>query len=434
MLVSPPSSHSPNHPVVPMMPLGTAYIAASLEKDGIDVRIADLTFTFQESININEVRRAVQRLEPSVVGISSFTSTIPTTYKLARALRKESPNLPIVVGGAHVSALPERTLKECDAIDAVVVGEGDHTFPELARRLMKEGRSADVSNVRGVLARCGKGFVGDPAPMYVEDVDGLPFPARHLLDLPTYVRHSYYERAKRWPIATMITSRGCPHSCLFCSRSNSGKRYRPRSPENVVEEMKLLKGLGFNEVQIVDDNFTHDRERVLEICRRITAEKLDLSLCLPNGIRVDTVDEEVITEMYRAGFYAVAFGAESADNAVLKRIGKGITAEEITKAVKTAKRIGFYVSLFSIIGLPGSTIESEEKTLKLVRESGADSTTASVCTPYPGSPLWEMVKDKLEGIPWERYNESDVSNPIYLPDGLTPEQLQFWLKEAQSQH
>lgn len=433
VLVSPPSSHSPNHPVVPMMPLGTIYIAASLEKAGIDVRIVDLTFTFQESINISSVHRAVQHLEPSVVGISSFTSTIPTAYKLARALREESPNLPIVVGGAHVSALPERTLKECEAIDAIVIGEGDHTFPELARRLTKEGRSADISDMRGVLARRGEEFVGDPAPVYVEDVDDLPFPARHLLDLPTYVRHSYHERAKRWPIATMITSRGCPHSCLFCSRSNSGRRYRPRRPRNVVEEMKLLKSQGFNEVQIVDDNFTHDRERVLEICRLIRAEGLDLSLCLPNGIRVDTVDEELLTEMYGAGFYSIAFGAESGDDMVLKKIMKGITAEQIMNAVKTAKKIGFYVSLFSIIGLPGSTIESEERTLRLVRESGADSTTASVCTPYPGSPLWEMVKDRLDGISWERYNESDVSNPIYLPDGLSPEQLQFWLKEAQSQ-
>jgi len=414
-----------------MMPLGTAYIAASLEEAGIDVRIADLTFTFQEGININEIRRMIQHLEPSVVGISSFTSTIPTAYRLAKALKEESPALPIVVGGAHVSALPQRTLRECEAIDAVVVGEGDRTFPELAKRLMKDGRSADVSDMKGVLARQGERYVGDPAPVYVEDVDGLPFPARHLLDIPTYIRHSYHEKAKKQPITNMITSRGCPHSCVFCSRSNSGRRYRPRSPENVIEEMKQLKHLGFNEIQIVDDNFSADRTRVLEICRLIRAEKLDLSLCLPNGIRVDTVDEEVLKEMYEAGFYSIAFGAESGDDAVLKKILKGVTAEQIMKAVKTAKRIGFYVSLFSIVGLPGSTVDSEEKTLQLVRASGADSTTVSVCTPYPGSPLWEAVKDRLEDISWERYNESDVSNPIYLAGGLTPEQLQFWLRAAQ---
>jgi radical SAM superfamily enzyme YgiQ (UPF0313 family) len=181
----------------------------------------------------------------------------------------------------------------------------------------------------------------------------------------------------------------------------------------------------------VDDNFTADRERVLEICRMIRSERLDMSYCTPNGIRVDSVDEEVLTEMYRAGFYAIAFGAESGDDAVLEKIMKGITSADILWAVQAAKRIGFYVSLFSIIGLPGSSVESERRTLQLVRESGADSTTASVCTPYPGSPLWEMVKDRVRDIPWERYNESDVSNPIYLADGLSPEQLQFWLKEAQ---
>jgi anaerobic magnesium-protoporphyrin IX monomethyl ester cyclase len=433
VLISPPSSHSPNHPVVPMMPLGTAYIAASLEKAGIDVRIIDLTFTFQESIKIENVVNEAKRLEPTLIGISSFTSTIPTTYKLAKALKKELPAIPIVVGGAHTSALPERTLNECEAIDAVCIGEGDHVFPELTRRLFIEEKALNHTAMKGILARGGNGFVGSPKPFYVEEVDELPVPARHLLDLPTYIRHSYHEKAKQQPIATMITSRGCPFSCIFCSRSNSGRRYRPRSPEKVVEEMKVIKDAGFNEIQIVDDNFTADRNRILKICRLIMASKLDLTFCVPNGIRVDTVDEELLTEMYNAGFYAVAFGAESGDDTVLKKIMKGITSDQIMRAVKTAKKIGFYVSLFSIIGLPGSTIESEKKTLKLVRDSGADSTTASVCTPYPGSPLWDMVKDQVEGIPWERYNESDVSKPIYLSDSLRPEQLQFWLREANCQ-
>jgi anaerobic magnesium-protoporphyrin IX monomethyl ester cyclase len=431
VLVSPPSSYSSNHPVVPMMPLGSACLAASLEAAGVDARIVDLTFIFQQSIGIGDVARSVLRLEPSVVGISSYTSTIPSAYRLAKALRQERAGLPIVVGGAHVSALPERTLQECEGIDAVVAGEGDEVFPELTRRFMQDGRSADLSGIRGVLARDGDELAGDPSPVYVDDVDSLPLPARHLLDLSTYIRHSYHEKAKRWPIANMVTSRGCPFSCVFCSRSNNGKRYRPRSPEKVLEELKELRRRGFREVQIVDDNFTADRERVLEICRLIRSEGLDMSFCTPNGIRVDSVDEEVLTEMYRAGFYAVAFGAESGDDAVLEKIMKGITSSDILRAVRAAKRIGFYVSLFSIIGLPGSSVESEKRTLRLVRESGADSTTASVCTPYPGSALWEMVKDRVRDIPWERYNESDVSNPIYLADGLTPEQLQFWLKEAQ---
>jgi radical SAM superfamily enzyme YgiQ (UPF0313 family) len=431
VLVSPPSSYSSNHPVVPMTPLGSACLAASLEAADFDVRIVDLTFTFQQGIDIDKVARSVLRLEPNVVGVSSYTSTIPTTYRLAKALRQERLELPIVVGGAHVSALPERTLRECEAVDVVVAGEGDQVFPELARRLIREGRSADVSGMNGVMARRGNVVSGNPSPVYVDDVDSLPLPARHLLDLSTYIRHSYHEKAKRWPIANTVTSRGCPFSCVFCSRSNNGRRYRPRSPEKVLEELKELRRSGFREVQIVDDNFTADRERVLEICRLIRSEGLDMSFCTPNGIRVDSVDEEVLTEMYRAGFYAIAFGAESGDDAVLEKIMKGITSSDILRAVRAAKRIGFYVSLFSIIGLPGSSVESEKRTLRLVRESGADSTTASVCTPYPGSPLWEMVKDRVRDISWERYNESDVSNPIYLADGLTPEQLQFWLKEAQ---
>jgi radical SAM superfamily enzyme YgiQ (UPF0313 family) len=175
----------------------------------------------------------------------------------------------------------------------------------------------------------------------------------------------------------------------------------------------------------MDDNFTYDRQRVFNICQLIKERGIDLSFNLSNGIRVDRCDEQLLSAMYDVGFYSIYFGVESGDDQVLKRIRKGITVEQVKEAVHTAKKIGYHVALFTIIGLPGSSVESEEKTLRLIEACGADAAVTSICTPYPGSPLWNICKEKLRGIPWQRYKETDVSNLIYLPDGMSRKQIQL---------
>jgi radical SAM superfamily enzyme YgiQ (UPF0313 family) len=271
--------------------------------------------------------------------------------------------------------------------------------------------------------RQGDKFFGDKKPTYVEDLDSLPFPARHLFDLKKYVKNSRYFTAKQHPVASIITSRGCPHSCLFCTRINNGRRFRARSPKNVVLEIRRLRKMGFKEIQILDDTFTQDRQRVIEICDLIRNNNLDMSFCLPNGVRVDAVDEELLSRMFDAGFYAVHFGVECGDDRVLRFNRKGFSVEQARRAVRVAKKIGYQVTLFIVVGLPGSSVESEEKTLQFIKESDADFARVSVCTPYPGSPLWNMTGDSLQKVPWERYNEANVLNPIYIPDGMTKNQL-----------
>jgi len=197
----------------------------------------------------------------------------------------------------------------------------------------------------------------------------------------------------------------------------------------VVLELEQLKDYGFNEAQIVDDNFTEDRQRVLEIFRQIKDRGLDMSFDLPNGVRVDHMDEELLSTMYDAGFYALHFGVESGDDEVLRTIRKGITVRQVKNAIHIAKKIGFEIVLYIIIGLPGSSVESEEKTLELIKECGVDF-TFSICTPYPGSPLWENVKDQLRGSSWEVFDETNYSNPVYVPDGMTKRQLQDCIDRA----
>ncbi|RLI30768.1 hypothetical protein DRO56_05945 [Candidatus Bathyarchaeota archaeon] len=425
----PPYSLVPVISMTPLIPLGPAYIAASLKEAGFDVKIVDLTFIDKRALNINEVKKAILRQDPDVVGLSALTWTISTAYEIANALKEEEPDLPIVAGGPHVSALPERTLKECSAIDAVIIGEGEYVFRDFLNILLTKGICKEMAELKGLMFRHRDRILGNPYPVYIENLDSLPFPARTLFNLEKYMEFSRKFQAKRVPVASMVTSRGCPHRCIFCARISSGYRYRARSPENVIRELKQLKNYGFNEVQIVDDNFTEDRKRVFEICRLIKEQGVDMSFDLPNGIRVDHVDEELLSKMYDAGFYSIHLGVESGDDYVLRTIRKGITVKQIKSAVNIAKRIGFDIILYIIIGLPGSSVEAERRTLDLINDLDVPF-TFSVCTPYPGSPLWEMVKDKLKGVSWDRFDETNYGNFIYVPDGMTKEQLQECIDRA----
>jgi radical SAM superfamily enzyme YgiQ (UPF0313 family) len=193
--------------------------------------------------------------------------------------------------------------------------------------------------------------------------------------------------------------------------------------------MEELKGMSFNEIQVVDDNFTHDRPRVYEICRLIKDRGLDMSFNLANGMRVNHFTEELMTAMYDVGFYNINLGVESGDNDVLKRIRKGTTVAQIKEAIRIAKDVGFEMTLFCVIGLPGSSTETVERTFELVQESGYNF-NFSVCTPYPGSPLWEEMQHTMEDVTWDRYDEGDVNDPLYIPEGMTLKELTSLIERA----
>jgi anaerobic magnesium-protoporphyrin IX monomethyl ester cyclase len=409
-----------------MLPLGVAYIAAALEKAQWDVKIVDLTFTMENHLDVAKIQNTILRLQPRMIGLSSFTSTILSIYKIANTIKRNHPEIPMVLGGSHATALPYRTLQECPGLDAVIVGEGEQSFPQFADAWVANATPQQLAAIPGVVMKDGKQVLGNPKPVYVANLDTLPYPARHLFNRTQYAECSHYFDAKSPPVTSVITSRGCPHACLYCARVNSGYRFRTRSPENVVKELHDLKNQGYNEIQIVDDDFTEDRDHVLELCQLIKKDKLDLNFNLLGGLRVDKVDEEVLAQIYDAGGYMIHFGAESGDDDVLKYNRKDITASQIIDAVHLAKKIGFTVILYIIIGLPGSSLDSEKKTFALINQCAPDGTRASVCTPYPGSPLWEQMKDQLKDITWDRFNESDISHPAYMTDQIKM-QLQFWM-------
>ncbi|MBN1683544.1 B12-binding domain-containing radical SAM protein [Candidatus Bathyarchaeota archaeon] len=424
-----PFSLVPVNIATPLLPLGPAYIASSLEEAGYEVLVLDCTFMDKKNFDAEKIKTTILSLNPDLIGLTALTWTILNIYDLANNIKKEDSETPIILGGPHVSALPYRTLDECKSIDGVIIGEGEQTFPLFLKSLFSKGINDELKDFKGLVVRNKNQFIGDPEPVYIENLDEIPFPARHLFPVSEYIRYSKNFKAKQKPVASMITSRGCPHKCTFCTRVNNGSIHRARSPSNVVEEMEELKKLGFNEIQIVDDNFTHDRKRVFDICELIKNKNLQLTFSLVNGMRIDHVTEEMMKTMYDSGFYSIHFGVESADNQILKKIKKAITIEQVRNAIKITRNIGYDLNLFFVIGLPGSNVESEEKTLTFIEEMGLPF-TYSVCTPYPGSPLWNELGDKMDSITWDRFDEGDVSNPLYLPENMTLDEIKNIINRA----
>lgn len=418
-LATPPySSEADITRLGPLMPLGLAYIGAVLQQSGHEVAVVDSTAS---SLDIQATIKAILSQNPGIVGLTSYTSTIPLVYEVARGLKAERKDVQVALGGPHASALPFQTLRECETLDAVIVGEGEYVFRDYV-----QGKKSI-----GLVWRDKREIHGDPEPAYVKQLDSLPFPARSLFNLERYKALSEkYCDAKKRPVATALTSRGCPGACVFCCKvASGGRRFRSRSPENVVQELVVIEEQGFKEVMIQDDCFTFDRERVLQICRLVKEQDLNLRYSLPNGIRVDRADKEMLEAMYDAGFYSIHFGVESGDDGVLRTIRKGTTVRLARKTILTAKKIGYYIGTYVIVGLPGSTVHSEEKTLELLKELNPDFVGVGMCIPYPGTPMWTTSEATLERHPWNEFSHATATKPLYIPEGMTAEQVIYYHDE-----
>ena len=250
-------------------PLGLAYIAAVLEKAGYEVRIIDAKV---EPLSVEQIIKKTADFNPQIVGFSFSTLDFHITKRLAQGL-KSCGNYTVIIGGPHVSALPEETMQE-ECFDYGVIGEGERTTIELVDALC-QGRKEAIPAIRGIAFRDGLRVIRTPEQAYIEDLDSIPFPARHLLPDVKRYRYSWY---KYLPTATIITSRGCPYQCTFCDRAVFGNKLRMRSVENIIDEIEMLvKEYGVRGVNILDVLFTISSERIEAFCQQLISRKLRVS-------------------------------------------------------------------------------------------------------------------------------------------------------------
>ena len=396
LLVFPRTHHLTASP-----PVGLASLAATLRRLGHVVRVLDTQIL---GLSDRQVVARARAFAPDLVGMGMIIGNHNRARALGRTIKAALPGVPLVIGGPQASPLPGLCLRETGA-DACAVGEAERSLPALVEALTNGGSPMGVPGV----AWLEDGQLQRSVPVEpIADLDDLPFPeyddADRVFSHP--LPHQFLVR--RFPVAPIITSRGCPHSCSFCATPGLlGNGWRARSAESVVEEMAwLARRHGVREIHIQDDAFTVSRKRVLDICEGMLSRGLDLAWKFPNGVRIDRVDRELLAMMRRAGCYLVSFGLETTDQAVLDATGKQLDLACARQAVSDAHAEGLEAVAFLVVGLPGETEQSFRSTVRLVMELGFDYAHFSVLLPLPGSPMfeaWSPGEDALVGTDWGRF-------------------------------
>ncbi len=358
-----------------LLPNGLGYINALLCRDGYRSKIANLSpYNWQEIGKLLSVER------PALLGISQFTHNRFESARVAKLAKEANPACFVVFGGPHATHRCHELLSHYPVVDAVVLGEGEETFCDLARHIVRRG-DRDLDGVKGIAFRKGEGIVKTPPRSPLLDLDALPFPATCFGDAVGADIHRQAE--------FIITSRGCPASCSFCSSPRFwGKGLRFRSPRSIVEEIRFIRDrYGLIYFSLRDDTFTADRERVVEFCRLLLREKVYILWNCQS--RVNAVDEDVLLWMKRAGCECVQFGVESGSPRILKELGKRISPEQVKKAALAVRRAGIQLSVYLITGVPGETEEDLKETLTLLAAIKGHDGQVSPLAYYPGTGLFE---------------------------------------------
>ncbi|MEN8263145.1 MAG: radical SAM protein [Nitrospirota bacterium] len=395
-------------------PLGTLYVASSLMKAGHDVRFLNGSFMSHAGI-IAEV----SRFKPDIVGIYSTTFGWKKAIFTAEEIRKAGvqPRPYIVAGGPYPIAMQEKSLESTSDIDAIITGEGEITMVEVIEKL-SQGKSPE--GVEGVIFRIQDNIIKNPPRPLITDIDSLPFPARELLgDAKDYIPPP--ATYKRKPVAVIMTARGCNRRCIFCFQIDKERKLgvRFRSVENVMKEIELCLDQGYREIKFIDDTLAADYERAMKIAKEIKRRNLDFtwfaSAC------VHQVDRPLLQAFKDAGCWAILFGAESGVQKNLNTIRKGITLDQIRKAVTTAKSVGITVYTPFLFGLPGETYEEGLRTIEFACELNPDIANFHALTPFPGTELYDNI-DKYGTMSGD-LTDFTYQGAAFVPHTMTREEV-----------
>jgi magnesium-protoporphyrin IX monomethyl ester (oxidative) cyclase len=418
LLINPPQTfYLDSEPPAGSLPLGLLYIAAVLDKAGYTVEILDAFMSGFESqkngdaitvgMSFNQIETEIRCQNPDIVGISGpFTSQIGNTLKVSELVKKVNPNILTVVGGPHVSSIPEEFLEEAKTVDIVVIGEGEYTFLEIVEYI--EGKKS-LSSILGIAYRKnGYVIINDNRP-FLEHLDVLPYPAYNLIDMESYLNNkkigyrSFQNRA-----ISMITSRGCPFNCCFCAiHLHMGKKFRAHSAQYVLNHIRhVVDKYNVKNIFFEDDNLTFDLRRFEAICDGLIERKIKIGWETPNGVRADHLNMVLLKKMKQSGVVSIFVGVESGDQEVLNNIiCKSLDLNCVIEFAKNAKQIGLKTGAFYIIGFPGEKQENMQRTvdfalmLKRKYDVGMHLFTA---TPTYGTRLYEQCKKN-------NYIETDLS-------------------------
>jgi radical SAM superfamily enzyme YgiQ (UPF0313 family) len=393
-------------------PLGLAYLASTLEARGDTVTITDCPV---ERLTTEELPARAAQLKPDLIGLTATTTYFDTARESARQLRLALPDVPIVLGGPHINANPDALLDE-PAFTLAALGEGEITLREIAARIEAQQPADDVPGV--VRPVNGSLRFAVPRP-FLDDLDALPLPARHLLPLRRY--RPMPNDQHRLPKTAMISSRGCPFACTFCDKSIFGTRYRSHGPDRIVAEMhELTERHGVRDIAFVDSTFTPNRARVERVLDAMAANPPRATWTC--SCRANVLDEDLLRRMRALGCWRVRVGIESGNEEILASICKGITKQDVADTVRLADRLGFRVKAFFIVGHPGETRRTIEDSISFALSLPITDVTVQINTPLRGTPQFAEAARHGTFTTDDRRQYS-FFQPVFVPHGMTADEL-----------
>ncbi len=396
-------------------PLGLCNLASVVRKTA-DVSIIDAPAL---GLGIKETFEMIEAFNPDLIGITAVTISINNAAQLAKYIKEKRFQSPIILGGPHVTAVPEETLNRFPEFDFAVIGEGEETLLEL---VSSPDRQLNLEEIKGIAFRKNGEVILSSHRPFIKNLDKLPLPSWDMLpNFPEAYSQSTM-RSHRSPSACLITSRGCYGKCTFCDTACFGRKLRKHSAEYVIAMIKdLINKYGVKDVSFYDDNFPAFPKRLSKICEMIIDEKLDITWSCDS--RIDIIQSfDQLKMLKRAGCWQICYGIESGNQKILNEVKKNITIEKIKQVVNWTAKAGIHVKGFFMMGLPLETEETIKETIKFAKQLPLTNAHVTFTTPLPGSELYRTAK--RYGAFNNDWGKMNMWNPVFIPYGVTEELLQ----------
>lgn len=454
VLVNPPQTFFPKSDfAIAGFPLGLMYIASVLDRAGYDVDILNAVLTDatvriggdgtkQYGMPWSSIREELKKRKPAVVGITNpFTAQLDNAARVSNIVKEIDPDIPVIVGGPHASVMPKQLLQGNGSYDVVAVGEGEYTFLDLLRYF--EGKK-DIGEIDGIAYRRNGNIILNPKRNFIMNLDELPFPAYHLVDMEKYLNLGkiWYRgsKAQRKELP-MVTSRGCPFNCVFCAiHLHMGKTWRPHSKEYVVRHIDyVVNEYGVQHIHFEDDNLTLSNSRFEGILDMIIKRGIKFTWDTPNGVRADALTPTLIKKMKTAGCIGLTVSAESGDQSILDNIiDKHLRLDDVVKAAKMCKEMNLRLSSYYVIGLPGEKEENIKRTVDfalMLRKKYDVNISIQYATPFYGTRLYNICVEKgylTQQLTPRALSESPQhwGNSLIKTEDFTPRELKEYTSYA----
>ncbi len=407
-------------------PIGLGYLATALRKTNRKAQILDCA---KLGFDFKDFEEFIRKNEPDIVGFQVWSCDVVNVKKSLDIVKSANPRIITILGGAHVSGVVEESLMHFEKADFAFKGEGEVGLPLLVSKLAGD-RNISFNQVPGLIWR-EEGSIRSNQPIFVDDLDSFGFPAWDLIDPNTYPKAPHQGFMKAFPIAPIVTTRGCPYSCTFCvTHTISGKKIRYRSIDTVIEEIRLLhEQYNVKEIHIEDDNFTMNKNFVKEFCQKLLHEKFNVFWYCSSGIRIDSLNEEILLLMKKSNCYTITIAIESGSQRVLNLMKKNLTLDTIKNKVSLINKVGYKPTGLFMLGFPSETKREMEETLKFAMSLDLKRAQFAIFHPLPGSKIFEELKSKgeLNEIDWTKLKPSDVA---YKPQKLSRRELKGFQRTA----